>query len=200
VVRTFALWAEEMEYTAAMIDDDVRNNSAWNERFFCVSEGGKAEGGGGDAWRASPEGEATPRVQAEIAFVEARIALAPDNESAWNYLRGIFRRVGWNCGGHGERIARLYCGEGGGSKGARPCRHAMGVLAEVRMAAAVAVGAVGAGAAEVRGAGADRSTEAASEAAGLFASLAAIDPIRANYYAFRRAHVLGQLAPQPQAA
>ena len=47
VVRTFGLWAEELEYTAAMIDDDVRNNSAWNQRFFCVAESGRKGAGAG---------------------------------------------------------------------------------------------------------------------------------------------------------
>jgi len=219
-VRTFGLWAEEMEYTAAMIEDDVRNNSAWNERFFCFSNAPQHGGGGGVAARAD----------AEIAFAEGRIDIAPDNESAWNYLRGILRHaaVGWTHGGHGERIARLYCGnlggdgdgdsgggggggEGGGGSGGggggggaasgaarkvangdeRPCRHAMNMLAEVRLAAAAGWAGVGGGgswegegnlgtaaaaAAKVSEAGA--AAEAAAEAAGLFARLAAVDPVR----------------------
>jgi protein farnesyltransferase/geranylgeranyltransferase type-1 subunit alpha len=56
VVRTFKLWVEDMEFTAAMIDADVRNNSAWNERFFCIAEGGGGDGGDrGEAGRESRE-------------------------------------------------------------------------------------------------------------------------------------------------
>ena len=190
IVRTFAnRWAEELAYVEAMIDDDVRNNSAWNQRFVCVVESGRLDDGGGGA-------------DAEIAFAEARVERAPDNESAWNYLRGVLRHdgVGWSHGGHGERIARMYVddarGEGrdaaeaeagddetkAGPSGRSPNRHAMSLLTEVRLAEAAA------------GAGTAAGAAAAAEAADLLARLAAVDPVRANYYAFRRAHVLGNLA------
>lgn len=68
----------------------------------------------------------------------------------------------------------------------------MSLLAEVLLAAAAAVKSAGDRTGEHAGAAA----KAASEAAGLFARLAMSDPVRANYYALRRAHVLGQLAPQ----
>jgi len=45
--------------------------------------------------------------------------------------------------------------------------------------------------------GSSSEIEAVVEAAALFAQLAVIDPVRANYYSFRRAHALGQLAPKP---
>lgn len=38
LVRRFDLWDEgELEATEQLIEDDVRNNSAWNHRFFVVS-------------------------------------------------------------------------------------------------------------------------------------------------------------------
>lgn len=38
LVRRFELWDEgELEATEKLIEDDVRNNSAWNHRFFLVS-------------------------------------------------------------------------------------------------------------------------------------------------------------------
>ena len=61
-------------------------------------------------------------VDDELAYVEAKIDLAPDNESAWNYARGLLRlkHVGW---ARGERVARRHCGawtsvvSGGGGGG-----------------------------------------------------------------------------------
>lgn len=38
LVRRFELWDQgELEATEKLIDEDVRNNSAWNHRFFLVS-------------------------------------------------------------------------------------------------------------------------------------------------------------------
>ena len=186
-VRAFGLWAEELAYTEAMIDADVRNNSAWNERFFCVAEGATAEGGEGAEDGAEDGAEESvakrDRFDDELDFVERRIALAPDNESAWNYLRGILRHpdVGWARGdARGERIARAYCGadthkgtdaDAPDSAPSAPfLRHAWSLLAESRLAA---------------GDG--------KEAAAAFAALERRDPVRANYWAFRRAHVEGRL-------
>jgi protein farnesyltransferase/geranylgeranyltransferase type-1 subunit alpha len=85
-----------------MIDRDVRNNSAWNQRFVVTfSENDQVTN------------EALKRtVDSELAFVSRKIEIAPDNESAWNYLRGVARvktnddvavtkRV--------EEIARAHC-------------------------------------------------------------------------------------------
>ena len=71
----------------------------------------------------------------------------------------------------------------------------MSLLAEVRLATAAGAES------KDDDDGRDRNeiiAAATAEAAELYARLSAIDPVRANYYAFRRAHVLGQLAPQPQ--
>ena len=37
VVDHFGLWQEEMVFTALMIEEDVRNNSAWNQRCHVLS-------------------------------------------------------------------------------------------------------------------------------------------------------------------
>ncbi len=36
VAEQYELWEEELVYTAIMIEEDVRNNSAWNQRFNIV--------------------------------------------------------------------------------------------------------------------------------------------------------------------
>lgn len=42
--RRTEVWEGELEYTRELLGVDVRNNSAWNHRFFVVFESG--EGGG----------------------------------------------------------------------------------------------------------------------------------------------------------
>lgn len=39
VVATFELWDEELPDVERLIDEDVRNNSAWNQRFYVFSKG-----------------------------------------------------------------------------------------------------------------------------------------------------------------
>ena len=56
----------------------MRNNSAWNQRYFVVS------GSGLDGDGCLP-GET---LQRELDFAEEKIRLVPGNESAWNYVRG----------------------------------------------------------------------------------------------------------------
>lgn len=102
VAKSFGLQDAERHFTEAMIKRDVRNNSAWNQRFVVTfSENDQVTN------------EALKRtVDSELAFVSRKIEIAPDNESAWNYLRGVARvktnddvavtkRV--------EEIARAHC-------------------------------------------------------------------------------------------
>ncbi|KAI4835412.1 protein prenylyltransferase [Aureobasidium sp. EXF-8845] len=78
LVRRFNLWEEgELETTEQLIEEDVRNNSAWNHRFFLVS-GCKPS-----------RLEDKNMVEREIEFVHQAIRKAPQNQSPWNYLRGI---------------------------------------------------------------------------------------------------------------
>ena len=58
------------------MQDDIRNNSAWNQRYFVI---------------AHTTGFKDEIVERELDYVEQRIVAYPDNESAWNYLRGIAR-------------------------------------------------------------------------------------------------------------
>lgn len=59
-----------------LISDDVRNNSAWNQRFFVLKHTGF-----------------TPDVlQREIHYVMNRILFVKNNESAWNFLRGLLQQ------------------------------------------------------------------------------------------------------------
>ncbi|KAN0064800.1 CAAX geranylgeranyltransferase alpha subunit [Thecaphora frezii] len=83
------LWDGELEYTEKLLVEDVRNNSAWNHRWFCIfgRRGGArpSDEAQAEAWQQ----EMARLVKTETGFVKAQIALAPNNASAWNYLRGI---------------------------------------------------------------------------------------------------------------
>ncbi|RUS18681.1 protein farnesyltransferase [Endogone sp. FLAS-F59071] len=74
VIARFDLWAEELSYLDELLIIDVRNNSAWNHRFFVVFE--------------APT-KPTPELLAkEIEYAKSKIILAPNNQSSWNYLKG----------------------------------------------------------------------------------------------------------------
>jgi protein farnesyltransferase/geranylgeranyltransferase type-1 subunit alpha len=83
LVKRFALFddEDELQWTEGMIDADVRNNSAWNHRWFLVV-GGK-------------DGQAIPEaiVTREMEYAKREIRKAPQNQSPWNYLKGIARQA-----------------------------------------------------------------------------------------------------------
>ena len=37
VIKKFELWEDELEYVEQLLAEDLRNNSAWNQRYFVVS-------------------------------------------------------------------------------------------------------------------------------------------------------------------
>ena len=76
VLKTYGLWANELDYVNDLLVNDIRNNSAWNQRYFVI---------------AHTTGFKDDVVESELEYVERRIEFCPDNESAWNYLRGIAR-------------------------------------------------------------------------------------------------------------
>ncbi|KAI0593074.1 hypothetical protein F4775DRAFT_579556 [Biscogniauxia sp. FL1348] len=98
LVRKLGMWgADELASIETLIDDDVRNNSAWSHRFFVVFS---------DPAHTTPDSHATehdPKVPAdvidrEIAYATDKIKLAPQNQSPWNYLRGVLTKGGRKLG------------------------------------------------------------------------------------------------------
>uniref|UniRef100_T1PA40 Protein farnesyltransferase/geranylgeranyltransferase type-1 subunit alpha n=1 Tax=Musca domestica TaxID=7370 RepID=T1PA40_MUSDO len=75
-IRTFNLYDGELAFTDRLISEDIRNNSAWNQRFFVLKHFGF-----------------TPEViQRELEYTMNRIRIVKNNESSWNYLKGILRQ------------------------------------------------------------------------------------------------------------
>jgi len=73
------LWSGELDFVDTMLAQDVRNNSAWHHRFFVVFQSGIRDG----------EEDRARIIRRELTYVKQNISLAPNNLSAWNYLRGI---------------------------------------------------------------------------------------------------------------
>lgn len=68
-----SLYDNELEYVEQLLQDDIRNNSAWNQRYFVISNTTKFE---------------QDVIDREVDFALGKIKLVQSNESAWNYLRG----------------------------------------------------------------------------------------------------------------
>ena len=70
----FSLFEKELEYVERLLEEDIRNNSAWNQRFFVNQN-----------VHAKLEGDLLSK---ELEFTMKAIEKVPGNESAWNYLNG----------------------------------------------------------------------------------------------------------------
>lgn len=95
IVRKLRQWdsSEELASVEAMLDNDVRNNSAWSHRFFLLFSRP------GSSTPDCPSTEHDPNVPAElidreISFAQKIIKRAPQNQSPWNYLRGVLAKGG----------------------------------------------------------------------------------------------------------
>lgn len=73
------IWDGELNFVDVMLTKDVRNNSAWHHRFFVVWGCGTREG----------EEDRLEVFRRELIYVKQSISIAPNNSSAWNFLRGI---------------------------------------------------------------------------------------------------------------
>ena len=94
LVRHFSLWDSELSYVESLLQSDVRNNSAWNHRWFIVfahhTDPLKHSIKNGDADSEVP----LETVEREIEYTKAAISTVPQNQSPWNYLRGLLRKKG----------------------------------------------------------------------------------------------------------
>ncbi|SLM39247.1 Protein prenyltransferase, alpha subunit [Lasallia pustulata] len=86
LVRHFSLWDSELPYVESLLRSDIRNNSAWNHRWYIVFGRPSLDGGLGEKEEVSVE-----VVDREIEYVVVAIWQAPQNQSPWNYLRGVLK-------------------------------------------------------------------------------------------------------------
>ncbi|KAL3276803.1 hypothetical protein HHI36_012166 [Cryptolaemus montrouzieri] len=73
-IKRFSLYDNEFDFVEKLIEIDVRNNSAWNHRYFVIN---------------NSTGFTENVVDREIKFTLNQIKKATENESSWNYLRGL---------------------------------------------------------------------------------------------------------------
>lgn len=153
LVQKFGLWEgergmEELTDVERMLKEDVRNNSAWNHRWFLIFGRGV-------------ENVDDKIVEREIEFARSAIRMAPQNQSPWNYLRGVVRERKRQLSSQAD-FAREFADI------AQPDRvrssHALDLLADVYTEE-------------------DRKGDAA-KALDLLAEK--YDPIRANYWAYKK--------------
>ncbi|KAI1827895.1 prenyltransferase alpha subunit [Xylaria intraflava] len=133
LVRKLGLWdsADEMRSIEEMISEDVRNNSAWSHRFFFVFN---------NPAKSTPDSHSTehdPKVPAdiidrEISYAQEKILLAPQNQSPWNYLRGVIIKAGRSLGTVREFTETFVTdlGEGEEKEKVRSS-HALDLLADI---------------------------------------------------------------------
>ena len=96
LVRHFRLWdsPREIADVEKLIDEDVRNNSAWNHRFMLRF--GPRENQLDAGLPASGSGTVVDEdvVDAELEYAKEKILLAPQNRSPWSYARGVLGVAG----------------------------------------------------------------------------------------------------------
>ncbi|KAM3415046.1 hypothetical protein BST61_g10181 [Cercospora zeina] len=170
IVDTLDTVEGEQHFVEQMFEADGKNYHVWSYRQWLVRRF--------DLWEGKGELEFTERMLAkddgvrgitdekirarEVRFAQEAIAKAPQNQSPWNYLRGIVRRSGMDVRelkGFAEEYADLNRAEGVRSS------HALDLLADVL-------------AEEVNG------KARAKEALDLLATR--YDPIRKNYWEYRK--------------
>ena len=84
-------WDAELDFAAAMLRTDVRNNSAWNHRWFSLTRGGGLSFLDGCSAVEDTADARLDIVAREVDFTLSAILLVSRNESSWSYLRGLLR-------------------------------------------------------------------------------------------------------------
>ncbi|EAQ90571.1 hypothetical protein CHGG_02506 [Chaetomium globosum CBS 148.51] len=122
---------EELAAMEAMIDDDVRNNSAWSHRFFLVFSNPDYATPGSAATEADP-GVPAAVIDREVEYAQEKIRLAPQNQSGWNYLRGVLVKGGRKLATVEEFASGFVKGLGEGEEAEDvQSTHALDLLAEI---------------------------------------------------------------------
>lgn len=94
LVTKLGMWnVTELGATQNLIEDDVRNNSAWAHRFFLVFSDPSVHSPGVSATEHDPKVPASI-IDREVDYTKGKIVIAPQSQSSWNYLRGVLAKGG----------------------------------------------------------------------------------------------------------
>ncbi|KAL8960964.1 MAG: hypothetical protein Q9193_002408 [Seirophora villosa] len=161
LVRHFSLWDTELPYIETLLAADVRNNSAWNHRWF-VLFGQHVDPSSGKGMDEVGNIIDEDLIDKEVEYTQAKIRLAPQNQSPWNYLRGLLRKRGslLECKGFAEEFVGDVDRDGKGCRSS----HALDFLADCWA----------------------EEKEAAKAGKALELLAKRFDPIRKNYWNYRR--------------
>lgn len=77
VLQALGGWEDELAYCEKLLEDDIFNNSAWNQRHFVLT-------------RSPLLGDRNAIRESEVAYTVKAIINEPGNESPWRYLRGLY--------------------------------------------------------------------------------------------------------------
>ena len=73
------MWDDELNIIEHLIKIDVRNNSAWNQRYFYISN--------------TKNISAIETIIEELNYCKQKLLICMDNESVWNYLKAFIRNL-----------------------------------------------------------------------------------------------------------
>ncbi|KAI9046547.1 hypothetical protein LZ554_009293 [Drepanopeziza brunnea f. sp. 'monogermtubi'] len=137
LVRKLDLFNEkELESTQDLLRTDVRNNSAWSHRFFVVFSDPKICTPGCKATQPDPK-IPDDIIDREIEIAKSATYDTPQNQSPWNYLRGVLRKGGRSLASQecfAETFVKIPAGGGEGDDAEEEyvrSSHALDLLADV---------------------------------------------------------------------
>ncbi|KAF3934044.1 hypothetical protein ABW19_dt0203180 [Dactylella cylindrospora] len=161
LVKRFGLFdEEELQATERLLEEDVRNNSAWNHRYFIV------------LGRLGAEAPAEGVVEREVEFAKEAILKAPQNPSPWNYVKAVLRK------GNIELATLKHFCEGFApvlSPDEITSSHALDILSEIY----------------------DEAGDATKAEKALELLASRFDPVRKNYWRYRRRLLGSKSTPTP---
>mmetsp|Transcript_9270 Transcript_9270/g.17066 ORF Transcript_9270/g.17066 Transcript_9270/m.17066 type:complete len:212 (-) Transcript_9270:59-694(-) len=119
ILQHFSLWNEELPFVEQLLDEDIRNNSAWNHRYTVVRN---------QSWPLNDETR-----DRELTFAMQAIRKCANNECAWNYLAAFLGegdgKVPWTSAPAVEALCREVMDVA--SQEGTPCRFAIQALANI---------------------------------------------------------------------
>lgn len=78
ILQALGGWEYELNYCRELLEEDIFNNSAWNQRYFVIT-------------RSPILGGLETTRESEVLYTVEAILAHPENESSWRYLRGLYR-------------------------------------------------------------------------------------------------------------
>ncbi|KAK8946727.1 Protein farnesyltransferase/geranylgeranyltransferase type-1 subunit alpha [Platanthera zijinensis] len=172
VLEALGGWENELDYCNELLEDDIYNNSAWNQRYFVITRSPLL--GGLQAMRES-----------EVSYTVGAILSNPENESPWRYLRGLHKDDP-DLLAHNKQVSGV-------------CLQVLSAKHDVVFALSLLLdllrhgfqpslefcGVVDA----LRSVSPELSSDPASLAGSICSILETVDPLRSNYWAWRRSHL-----------